>query len=139
MTLSIRNRLNGTVIDVAAGEAMAAVKVRLDGGQVVTAAVTADAVEELNLAKGSPVRALIKSTEVSLATEPVTGLSIRNQLPGTVTDVALGQAMARVNVDAEGSRLTAAITRDSAVELGLSPGSSVTVLIKSTEVALDTV
>lgn len=139
MTLSIRNQLSGTVLEVAAGEAMATVKVRLDGGQVVTAAITVDAVDELALAEGSSVRALIKSTEVSLATEPVQGLSIRNQLAGKVTDVALGQAMARVRVDVEGGRLTAAITRDSATELGLTAGSPVTALIKSTEIALATV
>lgn len=139
MTLSIRNQLPGTVLEIAAGEAMAVVKVRLGGGQVVTAAVTVDAVGELGLAGGSAVRALIKSTEVSLATGPVTGLSIRNQLAGKVTDVALGEAMARVSVDVEGGRLTAAITRDGATELGLAAGSPVTALIKSTDIALATV
>lgn len=136
MALSIRNQLPGTVLDVASGEAMAAVKVRLGGGQLITAAITADAAEELNLTEGSSVRALIKSTEVSIATEPVRGLSIRNRLAGRVTDVVLGQAMARVKIDIEGGQLTAAITKDSATELSLTTGSEVTALIKSTEIAL---
>lgn len=136
MELSIRNQLSGTVLDVTAGEVMAAVRVRLDGGQLVTAAITLDAATELNLTEGSSVQALIKSTEVSLATGPVKGLSIRNQLAGTVTDVASGQAMARIKVEVEGGSLTAAITKDSADELGLAAGSAVTALIKSTEVAL---
>ncbi|MFE6483304.1 molybdopterin-binding protein [Streptomyces sp. NPDC057757] len=136
MSLSIRNQLPGTVASVTPGEVMATVKVRLDGGQELTAAVTLEAVEELGLATGSSVRALIKSTEVSLATGPVSGVSIRNQLPGTVTDVATGGAMARVKVDVTGGELTSAITRDAVTELGLAAGSPVVALVKATEVSL---
>ena len=69
MKLSIRNQLSGTVDSVNVGAVMAIVKVRLDGGQVVTASVTAEAVADLALAEGSPVTVLVKSTEVSLAVE----------------------------------------------------------------------
>ncbi|MFJ8003745.1 TOBE domain-containing protein [Streptomyces fagopyri] len=136
MSLSIRNQLPGTVTSVTSGEVMATVRLRLDGGQDLTAAVTAEAVEDLGLATGSAVRALVKSTEVSLATGPVEGVSIRNQLPGTVTDVATGGAMARVRLTVAGGELTSAITRDAATELGLTAGSPVVALIKSTEVSL---
>ncbi|WP_329302074.1 TOBE domain-containing protein [Streptomyces sp. NBC_00659] len=136
MSLSIRNQLPGTVTSVTPGEVMATVKVRLDAGQEITAAVTLEAVRELGLAPGSAVRALIKSTEVSLATGPVDGLSIRNQLPGTVTDVASGGAMARVKVQVAGGELTSAITGDAVSDLGLVAGSEVVALIKSTEVSL---
>lgn len=136
MGLSIRNQIPGTVTSVTSGEAMATVKVRLDGGQDITAAITAEAVKELGLAEGSAVRALVKSTEVALATGPVEGLSIRNQIPGTVSDVAAGGAMASVKVDVEGGGLTAAITKDAVADLGLTSGSSVVALIKSTEISL---
>ncbi|MFD9034143.1 molybdopterin-binding protein [Streptomyces sp. NPDC059567] len=136
MTLSIRNQLPGTVTSVTAGEAMASVKVRLAGGQDITAAITADAVKELGLAAGSAVKALVKSTEVALATGPVDGISIRNQLAGTVTDVSTGGAMGSVKVTVEGGDLTAAITKDAVEDLGLSGGSSVVALIKSTEISL---
>ncbi|WP_392961887.1 molybdopterin-binding protein [Streptomyces sp. LN245] len=136
MSLSIRNQLPGTVTSVTPGEVMATVKVRLDAGQEITAAVTLEAVQELGLTPGSAVRALIKSTEVSLATGPVDGLSIRNQLPGTVTDVASGGAMARVKVRVAGGELTSAITGDAVSDLGLAAGSEVVALIKSTEVSL---
>lgn len=136
MSLSIRNQLPGTVASVTPGEVMATVKIRLNGGQDLTAAVTLEAVEDLGLTTGSAVRALIKSTEVSLATGPVNGVSIRNQLPGTVTDVATGGAMARVKVDVAGGELTSAITKDAVTELGLATGSPVVALIKATEVSL---
>ncbi|MFD6434277.1 molybdopterin-binding protein [Streptomyces venezuelae] len=136
MSLSIRNQIAGTVASVTTGEAMATVKVRLAGGQDITAAITTESVKELGLAAGSEVKILVKSTEVSLATGPVSGVSIRNQIAGTVTDVAAGGAMASVKVDVEVGALTAAITNDAVADLGLASGSSVVALIKSTEISL---
>ncbi|MFI8966417.1 molybdopterin-binding protein [Streptomyces sp. NPDC053493] len=136
MTLSIRNQLPGTVTDVTSGEAMASVKVRLSGGQDITAAITADAVTDLGLAAGSAVKALVKSTEVALATGPVDGISIRNQLAGSVTEVSTGGAMGSVKVSVEGGELTAAITKDAVEDLGLAAGTSVVALIKATEISL---
>ncbi|MEY9846954.1 molybdopterin-binding protein [Streptacidiphilus sp. MAP5-3] len=137
-TLSIRNQIPGTVTSVTKGTAMAQVKARLTGGQVVTAAITTDAADELKLAEGTAVQAVIKATEVSLATGSVSGLSIRNQLPGTVTSIAAGAAMASVKVSIEGGELTAAITKDAVTDLGLKQGSSVVALVKSTDVSLAT-
>ncbi|MEV7152663.1 molybdopterin-binding protein [Streptomyces sp. NPDC051287] len=139
MSLSIRNQIPGTVTSVTPGEVMATVRLRLDGGQDLTAAITLEAVKELGLAEGSAVRAMMKATEVALATGPVTGLSIRNRLPGTVSDVALGGAMATVKVSVDGGELTSAVTRDAVTDLGLAPGSPVVALIKSTEVSLASV
>ncbi|WP_409235557.1 molybdopterin-binding protein [Streptomyces sp. PA5.6] len=136
MSLSIRNQIAGTVTDVTTGEAMSTVKVRLDGGQDITAAITTDAVKDLGLAVDSEVKALVKSTEIALATGPVAGVSIRNQIAGTVSDIATGGAMASVKVDVAGGALTAAITKDAVADLGLATGSSVVALIKSTEVSL---
>ncbi|MEV0415254.1 TOBE domain-containing protein [Streptomyces sp. NPDC050448] len=138
MSLSIRNQIAGTVTAVTAGEAMATVKVRLEGGQDIIAAITTDAVKDLGIAEGSAVKALVKATEVALATGAVDGISIRNQLAGTVSDVAAGGAMASVKVDVNGGGLTAAITKDAVEALGLSAGSSVVALIKSTEISLAT-
>jgi molybdate transport system regulatory protein len=138
MNLSIRNQIPGTVTAVTPGEVMAVVKVRLTGGQDVTAAVTVEAVDELNLAPGASVYALVKSTEVALATSAVEGVSLRNQLPGTIERLTMGDAMASVRVAVAGGALTAVITRLAAEDLALAPGSPVVALIKSTEVSLAT-
>lgn len=64
-------------------------------------------------------------------------LSTRNQLPATVDSIVLGEAMATVKVTTTGGHpMTASITREAVEELGLSPGTAVTVLVKSTEVML---
>ncbi|MGW1750464.1 TOBE domain-containing protein [Streptomyces sp. NPDC002092] len=138
MSLSIRNQIPGTVTAITPGEVMATVKVRLTGGQDITAAITLESAEELGLAAGTAVRALVKSTEVSLATAPVEGLSIRNQLPGTVTHVTTGGAMASVKIAVDGGELTSAITKDAVTDLALTAGTPVVALIKSTEISLAT-
>lgn len=64
-------------------------------------------------------------------------LSTRNQLVGKVTAITKGEAMAVVKVELKGGEtVTASITVDAATDLGLEVGSSVTALIKSTDVAL---
>lgn len=64
-------------------------------------------------------------------------LSIRNQLTGTVAGIDDGAVMTVVKVDLDGGQqVTASITKEAVAELGLSVGSAVTVLIKSTEVSL---
>lgn len=69
MRLSARNQLTGTVAAIEAGTVMSVVKVDLDGGQQVTASVTKDAVEDLGIAVGSRVTAVVKSTEVMIGVE----------------------------------------------------------------------
>ncbi len=63
-------------------------------------------------------------------------LSARNQLPGTVQEVHLGDIMARIVVKVGGDVIESVITRQSAEELGLKQGDSVRVVVKSTEVMI---
>jgi molybdate transport system regulatory protein len=66
-------------------------------------------------------------------------LSARNQFNGTVTAIKLGGVMAEITVDIGGGHeMVSAITRESADQLGLSEGSSVTVIVKATEVLIAT-
>jgi len=63
-------------------------------------------------------------------------LSARNQLPGTVEEVHLGEIMARIVVNVGEHVMESVITRQSAEELGLKQGDSVQVVVKSTEVMI---
>ena len=69
MQLSTRNQLRAVVTAVELGDVMAIVKVELGDGQGMTAAITREAAESLELGAGSEVLVLVKSTEVMLATE----------------------------------------------------------------------
>jgi molybdopterin-binding protein len=69
MRLSARNQLDGVVTEVQLGAVMATVVVRLAGGQEVTSVITKDSAQDLSLAEGDQVTAVIKSTEVMIAKE----------------------------------------------------------------------
>ena len=63
-------------------------------------------------------------------------LSARNQLPGVIQDMQLGDIMAHVVVKVGDNVIESVITRNSAEELGLKKGDSVRVVVKSTEVMI---
>ena len=63
-------------------------------------------------------------------------LSARNQLPGTVEQVHLGEIMARIVVKVGQHVIESVITRQSAEDLALKKGDSVHVVVKSTEVMI---
>jgi molybdopterin-binding protein len=65
--LSARNQLTGTVTSIRKGEAIANVVVDV-AGQRLVASITVEAVEELGLAEGSDVTAIIKASDVIVAT-----------------------------------------------------------------------
>ena len=65
-------------------------------------------------------------------------LSARNQLPATVKSINKGAAIANVVLDVGGQRLVASITVEAAEELGLEEGSSVTAVVKASDVILAT-
>jgi molybdopterin-binding protein len=63
MKLSARNQLKGRVTEVRLGATTAHVRIDI-GGAVVTASITNEAVEDLKLAVGDDVTAVIKSSDV---------------------------------------------------------------------------
>jgi molybdopterin-binding protein len=63
-------------------------------------------------------------------------LSARNQLPGTIQDIQIGDIMAHVVVKVGDNVIESVITRNSAEELGLKKGDAVRVVVKSTEVMI---
>ena len=60
-------------------------------------------------------------------------LSARNQIPATITDINVGDAIANVVLDACGTRLVASITVESVRDLGLAEGKEVTVIVKASD------
>ena len=65
-------------------------------------------------------------------------LSARNQIPARVTGISAGEAIANVELDANGVRLVASVTVEAVRDLGLAEGSNVTAVIKASDVILAT-
>lgn len=67
--ISARNRIKGEVISVNKGPVAASVKIKVNVPCVVTALITREAVEDLDIKKGDQVAAVVKSTEVMVSKE----------------------------------------------------------------------
>jgi molybdopterin-binding protein len=63
-------------------------------------------------------------------------ISARNQLQGRVSGITQGEAIANVEIDVGGHRLVSSITVEAVHDLGLAPGTDVTVVIKASDVLL---
>ena len=67
MEISARNVFEGKIESVEVGAVMANVKIKVESPQIITAIITKESVEKLNLKPGDVASAIIKSTEVMVA------------------------------------------------------------------------
>ena len=65
--ISARNQLEGKVIEVRKGATTAHVRVDIGKGLIVTSSITNEAVDDLALAIGDEVIAVIKASDVMIA------------------------------------------------------------------------
>jgi molybdopterin-binding protein len=68
MRISARNALKGKIVEVHKGTTTAHVRIDI-GGQVVTASITNESVDDLGLKPGMEARAVIKASDVMVATD----------------------------------------------------------------------
>ncbi|WP_298233018.1 molybdopterin-binding protein [uncultured Azohydromonas sp.] len=66
--INVRNQFRGKVIEIIHGPVVSEVDIETPGGLIVTSVITSRSVKELGLQPGKEVIALVKSTEVSIAT-----------------------------------------------------------------------
>ena len=66
--VNVRNRFKGRIKEIVPGPVVSEIDVETSGGFVVTSVITSRSVKELRLEVGKEVIALVKSTEVSIAT-----------------------------------------------------------------------
>ena len=81
---------------------------------------------------GARVRVQLLARDIILAIQPIQGLSVRNALLGTVTEITPDDAAAvLVRVDVGGATVLARITESARAALRLSPGDAVWALVKA--------
>ena len=69
MKISARNKLKGKIVEVVKGATTAHIRIEVGPGQVVTAAITNEAVDELGLKVGAAAIAVIKASDVMIAVD----------------------------------------------------------------------
>lgn len=69
MKISARNRLKGTIVEITKGATTAHVRIDIGNGVLVTASITNQAVDELELVVGGPAYAVVKASDVMVAVD----------------------------------------------------------------------
>lgn len=67
MKLSARNQIKGKITEVRKGQTTSHVLIDIGNGVIVTSSITNEAVDELALAKGDTVFAIVKASDVMVA------------------------------------------------------------------------
>ena len=88
-------------------------------------------VTSTSLVRGQKVRLQLLARDLILAVVEPRGLSVRNQLRGTVVTVVQDKGATLIEVDIGGATLLARISAAATHELGLVPGSAVWALVKA--------
>jgi molybdopterin-binding protein len=68
MKLSARNQISGKIVEVRKGQTTAHVRIDIGGSVVITSSITNEAVDELGLKVGDNAVAVIKASDVMVAT-----------------------------------------------------------------------
>lgn len=139
MQTTARNQFTGHISAVLPGPTTTRVKLALTGGDPdISAAMTTEAAQELQLAVGQEALALVKSSEVVLVTDfGGYRLSARNQLAGTIARVQRGAVSSLVGLTLPGgTTVTASVTNDAVDGLGLAVGQPATAVFKAYAVML---
>jgi molybdopterin-binding protein len=67
MRISARNQIKGTVVDVKKGATTSHVRVDIGNGQIITSAITNEAVDELAIRLKDQVTVVVKASDVMIA------------------------------------------------------------------------
>ena len=69
MNISARNQIKGTVVKIIPGAVNSEVLIQTGGGEILTAIITRESIQNLNLAEGKAVYAVIKASDVMVAVD----------------------------------------------------------------------
>lgn len=138
MKSSARNQFFGKVTRIRPGPINSEVEVALNGEDRIVAVITHESQENLGLAVGSEVWALVKASWVILtADDSKFKLSVRNRLCGTITRLTQGQVNSDVVLTlAGGNTVSAIVTNDSIEQMGLKEGMPASALFNASSVIL---
>ena len=137
MKTSARNQFSGVITGLRDGGVDYEVRIRLDAQTEIAADITHTSAENLGLAIGKDVFALVKSSSVMLSVDRSLRLTARNQLWGEVAVVHEGPVNNEVTLALPSGRsVTAVVTADSCRSLGIVPGAAVCAFFKASSVIL---
>lgn len=132
MKLSARNQFKGIVTNVNEGAVNGIVSIKVNN-EVVSSTISMNAIKELGLKEGVEAVAIIKATEVMIATE-LPKISARNKFKATVKNIQVGAVNDIVTLETKIGVFTSTISKNAVEELELSVGKEAYAIVKATSV-----
>jgi molybdate transport system regulatory protein len=139
MRTSARNQFSGPVTGLREGQVSFEVNLRLDAEHELSAMISREGAQNLALAIGREVHALVNASAVILTTDPTIRTTARNQLWGEVSQIHDGPVNSDVKITLPGGHaVNALVTRESIANLDLTVGKMACALFKASSVILAT-
>ena len=132
MKLSARNQFKGIVTNVNEGAVNGIVSIKVND-EVVSSTISMNAIKELGLKEGVEAVAIIKATEVMIATE-LPKISARNKFKGTAKNIQVGAVNDIVTLETKIGVFTSTISKNAVEELELAVGKEAYAIVKATSV-----
>ena len=132
MKISARNQFKGIVTNINEGAVNAIVSIEANG-EVISSTISLNAVKELGLKKGDAAYAVIKATEVMIATQ-LPKISARNKFHGVIKGIQSGSVNDIVTLETKFGVVSSIISKNAVEELELSVGKEAYAIIKATSV-----
>lgn len=136
MQISARNQLSGKIECIKSGQVNSEVIVKV-GDDKITAIITNDGCNSLNLKDGMDAVAIIKASNVMVVKGDCATITARNKLKGEIASIKDGVVNSDIEIKLSGGTIvTAIVTNDSKEELNLKVGDEVIALFKANSVIL---
>ena len=129
------NTLPGKIIELNEEGKLTIVKVKVQGS-VFTSIVINEGNTSEYLRVGYPIHVLFKETEVIVGVGENLQISLRNQLPGRITNIDRSNLLCKLAIDTNAGLIKSMITRNAVESLGLVEGKQVVAMIKTNEILL---
>ncbi|WP_317930772.1 TOBE domain-containing protein [Halioxenophilus sp. WMMB6] len=138
MRTSARNTYHGVIDEIVPGAVNTEICLKISDSARLAIIVTNESARALGLYQGREAFALIKASSPILVGGQI-ATSARNQLPGVVSNIALGAVNAEVTLDlGDGKSLVAIVTNESVKQMALTVGSKLFAVIKASQIILGT-
>jgi len=137
MRVSARNQFLGRVVMIHKGSVNSEVILKLQGGDTITAIVTNESIDLLDLRIDTDAYAIFKSGSVMLSCDLDLNLSSRNRFCGKVARISKGSVNSEVILELNGSNtLCATVVNETLEQLKIEEGCELVAFCKASSVIL---
>jgi molybdate transport system regulatory protein len=129
------NILKGNIESIAVNGDLSIVRVNVAGS--LFSSIVIDTPETASFLKvKNEVKIIFKETEVIIGVGDMSGISLRNKMPGTVKSIDADKLLSKLTLETPMGDITSIITSNAVEQLKIKPGMEVTAMVKTNELIL---